>query len=139
MSETPLPEQGAVRGARSNAVLIAAVVLLPLLAIASGLLVWTVTRSDGTTRPPKTIELVVPKGARKRLDAGEAVVVMPNKLEFRVGDRIVIRNEDIVNHSVGPYHVRPGEEFTFTFGSPGRYAGYCPVSDGKRYEIVVKK
>ncbi len=68
---------------------------------------------------------------------GQEVVVLPSKLEFRVGDKIVIRNEDHVDHPVGPYFVRAGEEFSITFGAPGKFEGYCPVSEGKRYDIEV--
>ena len=82
-------------------------------------------------------EFVVPLGTAERLAAGEDVVVMPSPVEFRVGDTIRIRNEDVVDQSVGPYQVAAGSEFELTFGAPGRYQGYCPLSEGDSYEIIV--
>ncbi len=79
----------------------------------------------------------MPAGTQDRLDAGEDVVVMPERLELTVGDVLLIRNEDDVEQSVGPYTVAAGEESRFEFGVPGTYEGYCPLSEGDRYEIVV--
>lgn len=84
-------------------------------------------------------ELVVPRGTQERLDRGETVVVMPTVLRFEVGDTLRIRNEDVVDQSVGPYLVRAGEQFEMTYGSPGRYEGWCPLSLGERYEIVISE
>jgi hypothetical protein len=92
----------------------------------------------GSDRQPQTVEIVVPAGTQQRLDAGERVEVMPAVLEMRVGDTLLIRNEDSVDQAVGPYFVAAHDELRFTYGSPGRYEGYCPLSEGERYEIVVE-
>jgi plastocyanin len=86
---------------------------------------------------PETVEVVVPAGTQERLDAGESVVVMPSVIELQVGDTLRIRNDDDVDQTVGPYFVTAGEEIALTYSVPGRYEGYCPVSEGERYEIVV--
>jgi hypothetical protein len=88
---------------------------------------------------PQTVEIVVPAGTQQRLEAGESVDVMPALLEMRVGDTLLIRNEDSVDQAVGPYFVAARDELRFTYGSPGRYEGYCPLSQGERYEIVVEE
>jgi hypothetical protein len=87
--------------------------------------------------PPRTVEIVVPAGTQERLSAGETVEVMPARLDLRVGDTLLIRNEDSVTQSVGPYLVAANSEYRLTYGSPGRFEGYCPLSEGQRYEIVV--
>lgn len=87
---------------------------------------------------PQTIQIVVPEGTQQRLDAGESVDVMPARLDLRVGDTLLIRNDDVVTQSVGPYLVRAGREIRLTYGAEGRYEGYCPLSEGERYEIVVE-
>ena len=92
----------------------------------------------GDDPPPQTVEIVVPAGTQERLFAGEEVVVMPARLELRVGDTLLIRNEDSVTQSVGPYLVQAGGEVRLTYGEPGTYEGYCPLSEGQRYEIVVE-
>lgn len=82
-------------------------------------------------------EIVVPLGTQERLNRGETVSVMPSLLEFRVGDTLRIRNEDVVTQAVGPYEVRPGEQFELRYGSPGHYEGMCSLSEDEVYEIVI--
>lgn len=94
--------------------------------------------SSCTTKPdPQTIEIVVPEGTQARMDAGETVTVMPTRLELRVGDTLHMRNDDVVAHPIGPYVVAANDELRMRYGSPGRYEGYCPLSEGERYEIIV--
>lgn len=89
------------------------------------------------TRKGKTVELVVPDGTAARMKLGESVVVMPARLELRVGDTLLIRNEDSVDQSVGPYYVKAGGKISLTYGKAGRFEGYCPVSEGQHYVLVV--
>ena len=95
-------------------------------------------RDDGSSEADaQTLELVVPAGTKARQNAGEKVVVMDDHIELTVGDRLVIRNEDVAPQTVGPYSVQPGEVTTVKYGFPGVYEGYCELSEGKRYQIVV--
>lgn len=112
---------------------LAAVVVAMLLV---GGVVWAMASHDPE---PRTVTIVVPKGTGVRLAMGEKVEIMPTRLEFRVGDTIEIRNEDLADHSVGPYQVKAGQRFKLRYGAPGVYEGYCPLSEGERYEIVVKE
>ncbi len=91
----------------------------------------------GPAREGETLELVVPAGTGDRLAMGETVTIMPSELTFRVGDTIRIRNDDRFPQSVGPYLVAAGEVFELQYGSPGTYEGYCPLSQGETYRIVV--
>lgn|SRR5690606_34170110 len=83
-------------------------------------------------------ELIIPEGTAARLAAGEKIDLMPSRLTFEVGDTIRVKNEDVVDQSVGPYRVGAGQEFEVTFGAPGVYEGFCPLSTDNRYEIVVE-
>lgn len=91
----------------------------------------------GEDRQPQIVEVVVPAGTQDRLDAGEAVVVMPARIELQVGDTLLMRNEDDVDQTVGPYFVTAGGELSLTYSVAGRYEGYCPLSGSDGYEIVV--
>lgn len=86
---------------------------------------------------PQTIEIVVPAGTQARMDAGETVTVMPTRLELRVGDTLHMINNDVVAHPIGPYVVEANDELRMRYGSPGHFEGYCPLSEGERYEIIV--
>lgn len=87
----------------------------------------------------ESVEIVIPAGTQDRLDAGEEVVVMPERLELTVGDVLVIRNQDDVTQSVGPHTVPADSVMRFTYGTAGTYEGYCPLSKDERYEIVVRE
>jgi hypothetical protein len=91
----------------------------------------------GDSGEGRVVEIVVPLGTQERLDRGEDVVVMPAELRFEVGDTLLIRNQDVSDHPVGPYRVRAGQEFELRYGAPGHYVGMCPLTEGKTYEIVI--
>lgn len=116
------------KGARSISIVIGVTILALLAATAC-------VGGNGS----RTIEIVVPAGTQERLVAGEPIDIMPTRLELKVGDTLLIRNEDSVSQSVGPYHVAAGTDYRLTYGAPGRFEGYCPLSAGKRYEIVVEE
>lgn len=84
------------------------------------------------------MELVVPAGTMDRLNAGEDVDVMPRRLELRVGDTLLIRNDDKWPHDVGPYRVGANTELKLKYQAPGEFEGECPLSEGDRYEIIVR-
>jgi hypothetical protein len=116
-------------GPAARAALVAVVALLLLAGSGCG--------SEQADRPPQTVEIVIPDGTGARMLRNQEVDVMPARLELRVGDTLVIRNDDSYDQTAGPYFVAAGREFSVTYGSPGTFDGYCPLSAGGRYEIVV--
>ena len=73
---------------------------------------------------------VVPAGTGATLDAGGTVDVLPRDLEVRVGDRMVVVNEDSRAHDVGPWTVPAGDTFKFRFKEVGRYDSHCSLHQG---------
>lgn len=90
-------------------------------------------------RAPRVVEFVVPPGTAARLAAGETVTIMPSHVSLRVGDTLRIRNDDVVDQSVGPYLVAAGETVEMTYGQTGRYEGFCPLSEGSTYVIEITR
>lgn len=114
--------------------------IVPILVVGLGAAIWAVVAiggGDDEPRTPERFEVVVPVGTQARIDAGETVSVMPARIELRVGDTLYLRNDDVETQSVGPYVLDPGEVLELQYGAPGTFAGFCPLSEGKRYEIVV--
>ncbi|MEO5842342.1 MAG: hypothetical protein ABIQ73_26795 [Acidimicrobiales bacterium] len=103
--------------------------LFALVALAAGALTLVMTRDPG---PRSGIDhaFVVPAGTGSTLDAGGSVEILPRDLEVRVGDRIVVLNEDTRNHEVGPWTVPAGDTFTFRFKTVGRYDSHCSLHRG---------
>ena len=100
-----------------------------LVLLAAGVLTLVVTGDAGV---PEGIDhaFVVPAGTGATLDAGGSVEILPRDLEVRVGDRIVVDNEDTRDHAVGPWTVPAGDTFTFRFKAVGRYDSHCSLHRG---------
>jgi len=54
-----------------------------------------------TARPPQEIVLTIPSGTAEQVAKGEQSPTIPENLSFVVGDTLVIRNEDSVDHKLG--------------------------------------
>lgn len=116
--------------------LIAGVVAVGLLgAVIGGVFAWAILQGgDGGA---ETHVYVVEAGTGSRLDAGEAVELMPTEVRLSVGDTLVIRNDDDRDYTVGPYTVRAGEELTQTYYSPQVLVGECSLSGSGEVQIIV--
>jgi hypothetical protein len=74
---------------------------------------------------PQRIELIVPRGTAARVAEGEAPPSIPTDLEFVVGDTLVVRNEDVVSHQLGPIWVPAGGTGQLTIRQAATYAYTC--------------
>jgi plastocyanin len=83
----------------------------------------------GADQLPEGVDhrFVVPEGTAATLDAGGVVEILPRDLEVRVGDRIVVVNDDVRAHAVGPWTVRARDTFTFRFNAVGRFDSHCSL------------
>jgi plastocyanin len=80
---------------------------------------------------------VVPAGTGSRIDAGEDVEIVPQKLQLRRGDSLTVTNNDDRLHEIGVFGVRPGETVTYRFPNPGRFQGACSVHSGGTVTITI--
>ena len=55
-----------------------------------------------TARPPQEILLTIPKGAADQVARGEQPPSIPESMIFVVGDTLVVQNQDVVDHKLGP-------------------------------------
>lgn len=54
-----------------------------------------------TARPPQEVLLTIPAGTAEQVARGEKPPSIPNDMVFVVGDTLVVKNEDIVDHKLG--------------------------------------
>src|SRR5688500_17598391 len=54
-----------------------------------------------TARPPQEILLTIPKGAADQVARGEQPPSIPERMIFRVGVKLVVQNQDVVNYKLG--------------------------------------
>lgn len=137
MSTGPATE--ARRGRRRVVALVAVVVAA--LAVAGVAVALLVGRSDDppprAAREPEVQTYVIEAGTYDRLLSGEIVNAIPTEIRLRVGDRLVVRNEDVKGFEVGPYSVRPGDTLEQEFLRPQTLIGECLVSRNGQVRIVV--
>ena len=55
-----------------------------------------------TARPPQEILLTIPEGAGDQVARGQQPPSIPESMIFVVGDILVVQNQDVVDHKLGP-------------------------------------
>jgi hypothetical protein len=83
-------------------------------------------------------DYVIPLGTGRRIDAGDDVEVLPERLVAHVGQSIRVVNDDDRGHVIGPFFVAAGQTLTQTFASPGVLEGRCSVHLSGRFVIEVQ-
>ncbi|MFN3973784.1 MAG: hypothetical protein ACK4K2_00685 [Dehalococcoidia bacterium] len=92
----------------------------------------------------REVRVVVPQGTAERLRRMEdfpVYVEFPAELTMLVGERdtLVLRNEDVVAHWIGPFKVPSGQTLTYRFQHPGVYQYVCSFLPSNRFTIRVVK
>lgn len=108
-----------------------------LLAVGAAVLVLLGTALAGVLGQQEH-RVEVPAGTGAAIADGATIELLPAVLEVRVGDRLVIVNDDDVVHEVGPYVVAPGQTLQQTFTRPGTLQGACTLHPSGEISIVVR-
>src|ERR1051326_8604318 len=58
-----------------------------------------------TTRAPKDVVLTIPAGTADQVARGEKPPSIPTNMLFVVGDTLVVKNDDVVDHKLGPLFI----------------------------------
>lgn len=82
---------------------------------------------------------VVPAGTAERLAKGEKIEIVPRTLDVKVGDTMIIKNEDSKTHTVGPVVVRAGETAEQNFTRTGVVEGECTVHPDDKFTIRISE
>ncbi len=83
--------------------------------------------------------IVIPLGTFAEITAGHGENVIPPELVLSVSGRntIIIRNDDIADHEIGPFFVRAGETIRQTFTEEAVYVGACSVRHDAAISIYI--
>lgn len=76
-------------------------------------------------RGPERIDLVIPAGTASRVASGQSNPALPANLAFVLGDTLVVKNEDVVVHQLGPLYIPPGSSASMTLNEPESLALRC--------------
>ncbi|NPV78090.1 MAG: hypothetical protein HPY59_17155 [Anaerolineae bacterium] len=87
---------------------------------------------------PQQVELVIPKGTAELIEYGKEDPAILKEMTFVAGDILVVRNEDITSHQLGPIWVPPGSSGVLTLNSPNFYQLSCSFQPGRVMGIDVR-
>ena len=82
-------------------------------------------------------DFLIPLGTADRIEAGEAIEIVPAELVVEVGDALRIVNEDSSDHIVGVFFVAAGETLTQRFNSEAVLEGECSVHPSGAFTLRV--
>lgn len=82
------------------------------------------------TDPEHQYVIIIPQGTQAMQLAGmvgEMVFPEEIRLSVRGKNTLIIQNNDLVTHTVGPYTIASGEVIRQTFTAPNKFVGVCTV------------
>lgn len=94
---------------------------------------------EDTSRGPTTIELVIPEGTSERVLSGEPVPTIPEEMIFVVGDTLLVKNDDIVDHQLGPLWIPSGSSSSLKMEQKNNYAYACSFQPTQYLGLTVKE
>jgi hypothetical protein len=94
-------------------------------------------QGNTTSRPPRTIELVIPPGTSEKVAAGVGVV--PPDMVIVVGDTLLVRNQDSVAHTLGPLVIPPASSAKMTLDQIGNLAFTCSFEPTKYFGLTIQE
>lgn len=96
------------------------------------------TSEEMAVNPDGELWIVIPQGTYDLVRRGHDE--LPSDIRLRVGgrDTLVIRNDDIVDHTIGPFFIRSGETIRQRFTRAAVFQGVCSLNDVGYVNIVVE-
>lgn len=87
---------------------------------------------------PQTITLVIPAGTSQRVAAGEKTLSLPDNLDLVQGDVLMVKNEDVVSHQLGPVWVPAGKTGSLNLDQASDYSMECSFRPSKTIDLNVR-
>lgn len=92
-----------------------------------------------TARPPQEITLVIPQGTAEQVARGEQPPTIPENMSFVVGDTLVIRNEDSVDHKLGQLWIPANASAQLSLDQEESFAYECSFQPGNYFGLDVNQ
>jgi len=116
-----------------------------LLSIGLGLLIGALVSEvpflflRDTARPPREITLTIPEGTSASVERGEQPVSIPENMTFVVGDKLIVNNEDLVDHKLGPLWIPANSSAQLSLDQEANFAYECTFQPGKYFGLDVRE
>ena len=92
-----------------------------------------------TARAPREITLTIPAGTSDQIARGEQPPSIPANMTFVVGDRLVVRNEDAVDHKLGPLWIPANSSAQLSLDQEENLAYECTFQPGNYFGLDVRE
>ncbi|NJC94825.1 MAG: hypothetical protein C3F07_00945 [Anaerolineales bacterium] len=92
-----------------------------------------------TARPPQDILLTIPEGTAEQVARGEQPPTIPENMVFVVGDVLTVRNEDVVDHKLGPLWIPANSSAQLPLGQVENLAFECSFQPGNYFGLDVRE
>lgn len=92
-----------------------------------------------TARAPKEITLVIPNGTADLVARGEQPPSIPENMSFVVGDTLIVKNEDVLDHKLGPLWIPANTSAQLSLTQQESFAYECSFQPGKYLGLEVNE
>jgi hypothetical protein len=90
-----------------------------------------------TARMPREIVLTIPAGTADQVARGEQPPSIPQNMTFVIGDRLLVRNDDSVDHKLGPLWIPANSSAQLSLDQEESFAYECSFQPGNYFGIDV--
>jgi hypothetical protein len=90
-------------------------------------------------RPPEEITLVIPQGTAEQVARGEQPPTIPENMVFVVGDTLIVRNEDSVDHKLGPLWIPRNSSAQLSLDEKESFAYECSFQPDRYFGLDVQE
>lgn len=95
-------------------------------------------QNENTARAPQDVELIIPAGTAAKVDAGEDPPAIPEEMNFVQGDVLVVINQDVEAHTLGPLYVPANGSASLPLRDADHFALACSFSATKYLGLNVR-
>ena len=90
-----------------------------------------------TARPPQDIVLTIPAGTAEQVARGEKPPSIPENMVFVVGDTLIVKNEDTVDHKLGQLWIPANTSASLSLDHEESLAFECSFQPGNYFGLDV--
>src|SRR6185436_18436639 len=92
-----------------------------------------------TARPPQEILLTIPEGAADQVARGQQPPSIPESMIFVVGDILIVDNQDVVDHKLGPLWIPANSSAQLSLNEKESFAYECTFQPGSYFGLDVRE
>ena len=92
-----------------------------------------------SARPPQEVILTIPTGTAEKVARGEQPPSIPQDMVFVVGDTLVVKNEDDVDHKLGQLWIPANSSAELALNEEQNMAFECSFQPGNYFGLDVRQ